>query len=131
MDRLETELELVRSQFGTIRVSPSLDWVVVERFAFPANRFNRSVTELLHFVKPGYPQTPPDNFFVPTGLRTASEGELGKWYHDGVSHFDRQWGQFSWHAKVWKPTAEMLEGDNLCTFLLSILRELETYSLCN
>jgi hypothetical protein len=131
MQRLEKELDLVRKQFGAIRVSSALEWVIVERFLLPVKRFNRPHTELLHFIRPGYPQTAPDNFLVPAGLRTLSGGELGAWYGEGASHFDLQWGVFSWHASAWNPHADLMQGDNLCSFLMSIRRELETYPICN
>jgi len=124
MQRLKRELDLVRKQFGDVCVSPDLDWFIVERFPLPQGRYNREHTRLLHMIGKAYPQTPPDNFMVPAGLRTQDGGMPGDGYKEGFSHLGETWGVFSWHAKEWNPRPEILDGDNLVTFLLSVQKRL-------
>lgn len=124
MERRKHETELVEKHFGPVTVCPEFSWLIVEQFLLPAGRYNRTETRLLHFLGPGYPQTPPDNFLVPTGLRTAADGMPGDGYSEGAVHFGTAWGTFSWHAKEWRPAAEVLDGDNLVTFLVTVQKRL-------
>ena len=125
MDRRKAEFKMVEEQFGQITVSPDLDWFIVEEFPLPPGRYNRSSTRLLHFLGPGYPPTPPDNFLVPSGLRTNTGQPIGEGYSEGANHLGEEWGTFSWHAKDWKPGVEVLDGDNLLTFLGSVYQRLK------
>jgi hypothetical protein len=101
----------------------SLEWVKFPEFSLPSG-WNRSATSLLVLVPLGYPVTPPDNFYVASGLRTAS-GAMPSNYNEGHSHLGEQWGQFSYHVEEWKPSADLLQGDNLLTFMLGVERRLK------
>jgi len=128
MDRILRELELVRKRFGAVSVSDDLKWFIVERFPLPPGAYNRDTTRLLHFMSRAYPQTAPDNFLVPAGLRTANGEMPGSGYKEGQEHFGEQWGVFSWHPQQWRPSADIMEGDNLLTFLLSAEKRLREVS---
>ncbi len=125
MERLRREIEMVRAQFGEVTVPPDVGWLIIERFPLPEGMYNRGDTRLLHMVGKAYPQTPPDNFLVPAGLRTSDGGMPGTGYKEGQSNFGETWGVFSWHAESWNPRPEILDGDNLVTFLFSVQQRLE------
>ena len=125
LDIRRQEIELLRNRYGPFTHSEGLDWVRFNEFPLPPG-WNRTVTSLLVIIPPGYPVTPPDNFYVASGLRTAS-GNMPSNYSEGHSHFGEQWGQFSFHVESgeWKPAANLLLGDNLLTFILGVERRLK------
>ncbi|MBI3995341.1 MAG: hypothetical protein HY349_05130 [Nitrospirae bacterium] len=103
----------------------NLEWVLFKEFPLPSG-WNREKTMLLILIPPGYPLTPPDNFYVQMGFRLVS-GALPTNYNEPSAHMGQQWGQFSFHAdqSTWRPSADLLEGDNLLTFLLQVERRLK------
>jgi hypothetical protein len=124
LDLRRQEMELLRRKYGPLACSESFDWIKLEQFNLPPG-WNRSQTRILILVPVGYPVTPPDNFYVPVGLRTASE-TLPSNYTESQSLLGEQWGQFSFHLDgEWKPSADYLRGDNLLTFMLGVERRLK------
>ncbi|MFW6114453.1 MAG: E2/UBC family protein [bacterium] len=115
----------MKKQFGTVTVPDDLKWFIVEEFLLPAGVYNREYTRLLHLLNPAYPQTPPDNFLVPAGLRTATGHMPGKGYKEGRNYLGEEWGIFSWHAEQWNPAGKIADGDNLLTFLCSVEKRLQ------
>ena len=124
MERIHQELRLVEKQFGRISMADTADWFIVEEFPLAPGLYNPQPTRLLHFIGPAYPQTPPDNFLIPAGLRTVSGAMPGSGYKEGQQHFGETWGVFSWHAKSWNPAPEIIEGGNLVTFLFTVQKRL-------
>lgn len=122
MERRQEEFELLRARFGDVEWGPDLSWVLLKSFPLPVG-WNRDATQLLIIVPPGYPTTPPDNFYVPEGLRLA-DGNTPNNYAEGQAVLGAQWGQFSFHSQVWNPAGEPSDGDSLLTFLLAASRRL-------
>src|SRR6266536_6677073 len=121
LDRRACELDLLRQRYGPLEHGTGLDWILFRSIPMGAG-WNRPTTELLGLIPPAYPLVAPDNFFVREGLRTA-EGHLPGGYFEGqVSVLGPGWGQFSLHALEWRPGAELVDGDNLLTFMLAIER---------
>jgi hypothetical protein len=120
MERRKQEIEMLREQFPALTHGEGLDWVMIPAFRLPAG-WNREHTRILIIIPPGYPQTPPDNFYVDIGLRTAG-GNQPNGYSEPASQVGESWGQFSWHADVptWRPAPEPRDGHNLCAFLCMI-----------
>lgn len=123
-DRLYKEVELLRKKYGFLKYGENLDWIVFEEFILPQG-WNRDKTRLLILIPPGFPTIPPDNFYVITGLRTASD-EIPSNYTDDLSHIGEQWGQFSFHSEQghWNPSVDVYSGDNLLTFMLQVEKRL-------
>jgi len=121
-ERRLKELALLEQRYGEIEHGPNLDWVIIKAFKLPPG-WNRECTRLLIIMPPGYPVTPPDNFYVDTGLRLASGAPLSG-YSEPVSQLGQNWGQFSHHvdSNTWRPSPDNLSGDNLLTFMLSVER---------
>ena len=125
LDRRQQEIELMRKKYGPLEQGPNLEWVLFKEFTLPKG-WNSATTSLLILIPPGYPVTPPDNFYVSPGLRLES-GAMPSNYSEGPTHLGQQWGQFSIHAQkeCWAPKADFLEGDNLLTFMLIVERRLK------
>ena len=122
-DRILQEIELLQRRYGKLEYGPNLEWILFKEFKLPSG-WNRDVTEILVNIPVGYPSTPPDNFFVPVGLRLASGG-LPTNYTESTTLIGRQWGQFSYHVDgEWHPSANLLEGDNLLSFMIKIMDRL-------
>jgi len=124
-ERRLKEIDLLRERYGSLQHGEDLEWIVFEGFGL-LDCWNRQKTRLLVLVPPGYPVTPPDNFYVEEGLRTAS-GNMPANYTENQTHLGQQWGQFSFHAEKghWRPSADVLDGDNLITFMIQVERRLE------
>ena len=124
IERRLQEVELSRNQYGDLEYVPNVEWILFKKFKLPPG-WNRDVTELLVIVPAGYPSTPPDNFFVPVGFKLAN-GQPINAYTESHTHIGRQWGQFSYHIDgEWRPASNILEGDNLQTFMLKVLDRLK------
>ncbi len=124
-DRRDTEFGLLRQHYGDVHAGSDFEWAVVRAVPL-CNGWNRPATEVLIVVPPGYPLTPPDNFFVRNGLRLA-DGSLPANFAENQSVLGDSWAQFSFHAQSWNPAPEPMDGDNLMTFMLAVegrLREL-------
>ena len=122
LDRRKKEIELLKKKYGVVEYSPNLDWMLIKQFSLPPG-WNREKTSLLILIPSGYPTTPPDNFYVEPGLKTA-EGTVPSNYSEGKNVLKGKWGQFSFHVKEWSPTAEIEKGDNLLTFILGAQKRL-------
>lgn len=124
MDRkqLEAEVVLLRNRYGSLTRGQKDDWILFEAFALPSG-WNRSTIEVLVILPPGYPATPPDNFFVRNGLRTA-DGALPSNYSENQTVLGSAWAQFSFHVQEWNPAETNHGGDNLLTFMLGVERRL-------
>lgn len=122
IDRRATEIELLKRKYGELEHGEDHDWVIFKRFPLPPG-WCKEFTELLVVIPPGYPTTPPDNFFVGNGLKT-SRGASPENYSENQSVLGASWAQFSFHAKEWNPAADLDEGDNLLTFLIGVERRL-------
>lgn len=124
-DRLEKEIELLRKAYLSIHNGTEMDWVIIEEVQLPAG-YNRDVTDILFFIPSGYPETPPDNFFVPAGLRLEGGGQPGAFNPNHRTHENEQWDRYSWHLDSgWSPTDSIEDGSNLLTFMGSVEDRLE------
>jgi len=124
IERRKTELDLVSSQYGEIEVGADQDWFVIKHWTLAAG-WNKDETAVLVLIPPGYPVTPPDNFYTDNALRVEGGGLPGSTSADQAQQ-GRQWLQFSYHVEdgEWHPHADPLKGDNLLTFLLAVGKRL-------
>jgi hypothetical protein len=122
LERIEAEIKLLRRRYVDVEYSCSGNHVVIRGLALPFG-WNCELTDVLVLIPPGYPATPPDNFFVPSGLRLCN-GEVPTNYSEAANINDRQWGQFSFHSQEWNPASNPEEGDNLVTYGILIERRL-------
>lgn len=123
LDRRHKEIKLLRKKYGSLQHGENLEWILFKEFPYPTG-WNRDESELLILVPQGYPATPPTGFCVTAGLRTAS-GASPSNYSEGASYLGKQWGQFSYRAETWNPSEDLLDGDNLLTFMIGVERRLK------
>ncbi len=124
IERRRREVELLRRKHGQVDHGPQFDWVIVRGVPLPQG-YNRAATDVLIIMGPGYPNTPPDNFYVTPGLRLAngsppSNSSPGSFSHEGTS-----WDMFSWHHEAgWNPATDPEDGSNLLGFMREVERRL-------
>jgi hypothetical protein len=113
--RWEAEIEMLRAIYPDILVD-ARGWVEIPNHKLPEGVYNRASIPLWFLIPPGYSQSAPDNFYVPTGLRFSNGGQLTN-YSESSGPFGGLFGVFSWHPTTWRPAASPQEGDNLLTFM--------------
>ena len=124
-ERLEKEVALLQKQYPAVRHDQNLDWVIVEDLPLP-DEYNRDTTGVLIFVPSGYPETPPDNFWVPSGLRLANDGQPDAFNPSHRTHEGEEWDRFSWHEDDgWAPSEDVEDGSNLLTFMQTVEKRLK------
>jgi hypothetical protein len=123
-ERLRKELELVERLYGSLEVDERLQWLLVRQYPLPGG-WNREVTWILILLPPGYPTTPPDNFYTDPELRLAAGAQPSN--TSGIQqHAVRASLMFSYHVESgeWKPDADIEEGHNLLTYLEGVAKRL-------
>ena len=127
LDRWKVELGLVEAVYGPLEISPDLAWFIIPHWKLPLG-WSKSKTAVLVLIPPGYPVTPPDNFYADVDLRLAGEGMPGN--AGPESQAGRQWLRFSYHVEGadWKSHAEPEKGHNLLTFLQGVATRLKEAS---
>lgn len=125
-ERVIEELELLKQKYPRLQYGDQINWALIPEFQLP-DRFNKTQTQLLWVIPPGYPQTAPDNFFVDVDLRlkdgsNPASFNLNANSSSGIAPVPGNWGWFSWHVEQgkWRPSADIDKGDNLLTFLRSV-----------
>jgi hypothetical protein len=129
IERRTREIELVEARYGGLDLAADRSWLIIHAFPLPAG-WNKTETDVLIIISPGYPQTPPDNFYTELDLRLAN-GAQAEGGSDGPVYEGHQWQQFSWHfvdAADWEPRAEIEQGHNLLTFLDGVEQRLSELS---
>ena len=123
IDRILQEIKLLQKQYGVVENDSDGKWVIIKNYQLPLG-WNRNETDILINIPAGYPTTPPDNFFVPVGMKLENGSSINA-YTESHMHWGKQWGQFSYHSTGdWSPSNEMLDGDTLLTFMLSVKKRL-------
>ena len=122
-ERRKQEVDILNSRYGAIEWGSNLDWILFKDFKLPTG-WNKTNTPLLIMIPAGYPATPPDNFYVPNGLRLAT-GNPPANFAENQTVLGNLWAQFSFHAQGWNPASEILKGDNLQGFMLMVEKRLQ------
>jgi hypothetical protein len=125
-ERVQQEIDFLKIKFPTLKYGDQLNWVIISGYPLP-DLYNKSHTQLLWNILPGYPQTAPDDFFVDGDLRLKNGNpppnfNQGPNSSSGPAIVPGDWGWFSWHPEQgkWRPAAEVEKGDNLLTFLRAV-----------
>jgi len=118
VERVYQEADLLARQYGVADYDDEDGrWVHVLYFPLPAG-WDRRTTGLLLELPDGYPHVPPEGFYIDRFLRTRS-GQQVDHYFEERGHYnpyaDKGWGWFCIHLErgAWRPTADVLGGDNL------------------
>ena len=126
LERREREISILKQRYGELDRGGDLSWVLFKEFRLPSG-WNREQTGLLVLIPAGYPTSPPDNFFVSNGFRLA-DGNLPANYSENQTVLGVSWAQFSFHAKEWRPSGDLNDGDSLLTFMLAVERRFKELS---
>ncbi len=126
-DRWKTELKMVEAKHGPIETGPDLAWFIIPGWTLPGG-WSKDQTSLLVLIPPGYPVTPPDNFYADADLRLSGGGVPGS--TSAESQAGRQWLRFSYHVEGgdWSPHADPEHGHNLLTFLRGVAKRFSEIS---
>lgn len=117
------ELKLVEEKYGELELGPNKEWFVIKSWPLSSG-WNKPVVSVLVMIPPGYPTTPPDNFYVDNDLLLL-DGRGPNSSTPNQNLAGRTWRQFSYHVHSdWQPDADMLKGHNLLTFLLGVGKRL-------
>ena len=126
VDRRKHEFELLSRKYGPSEHAPNLDWILFKQFPLPSG-WNAQAAELLVLIPPGYPTTPPDNFYVRNGLRLA-DGRIPANYSENQNVLGDPWAVFSFHAQGWNPSPSSTDGDSMLSFMIAVERRFEERS---
>lgn len=126
-ERVSGEIKMLKQRYPLLQHSDNLSWIFIPDFILPTNRYNKERTKLLFLIPASYPNGGPDNFFIDNDLRLKDGNmppafNLGPNSSAGSAPIPGDWAWFSWHPDsiLWRPTATIEGGDNLCTFIKGI-----------
>lgn len=125
MSRIDEETALLRTRFTNLEVDPQRRWFVVPDVKL-AKGWNLGSTPILVELPPGYPSTPPDNFYTSPDLQPPSGGPPAN--TSGLRIFaGTPWLQFSIHIETgdWQAHADIKKSHTLLTYLEGVLRRLQ------
>lgn len=115
-----------RSIRSTVTTDANMTCLVFDAYQLPPG-YDRSQSDLLLRLSPGYPDVPPDMWWFDPPVR-LSNGQPVPATDCMEQHLGRSWQRWSRHLGPgqWRPGADCLE-----TFLALIRRELERWALAS
>lgn len=116
--RILDEIKIISLRYPVEVDLNNLKYVAVREF--PLNRFfSQSTTTILIKIPVMYPETPPVHFFMKKTIKYKG-GQLPHYFDQKEMNelSNRGWGKFCVHIdQNWRPSVNLLEGDNLSTYL--------------
>lgn len=67
-ERILQEVALLKERHPNLQHGENYDWVMILDYPLPEG-YNRQATRILLLIPTTYPHTPPDNFYVDSGLK--------------------------------------------------------------
>ena len=83
--------------------------VVLKELLLPAGKFNCETADVLILLPRGYPDCPPDMFYVSPKLLLAGTGQVPKAYTAEHRFGGRVWQRWSRHNNAWRPGVDGLQ----------------------
>lgn len=124
-ERVKQHITMLKTQFSELESGEN--WVYVPHYPLPENQYNKDSTKLLIIIPLGYPEIPPDDFFVDVDLKNKDGTPIQNFQEGSKSSngstvpiLEGEWGWFSWHPDSWRINTDIEKGDNLITFLRSV-----------
>lgn len=130
VQRVYQEALLLARQFGVVDYDDEDGrWVYIPHFPLPVG-WDRRTTGLLLVLPSGYPHMPPDGFYIDRFLRTRNGQQVDHYFEERSRHnpyAGKGWGWFCIHLDrgAWRPTGDVLHGDNLLK-LTALIRAILT-----
>lgn len=94
--------------------------VILSKFPLPAGKFQVDHAEVLIIVPAGYPDVPPDMFYVDPWLTLATTGRHPERADQAKAFAGRRWQRWSRHNKEWRPGVDALR-----THIRRVIKALE------
>ena len=123
--RVYREALLLARQFGVVDYDEEDgQWVRIPDFPLPEG-WGQPVTELLLVLPAGYPHVPPNGFFIDRRLRIQMGHRIDHYFEERSEYnplAGKGWAWFCIHLDrhAWRPTADVLRGDNLVKLAMLI-----------
>jgi len=77
--------------------------VVLEAFGLPENRFDFGEVDILILLPAGYPDTPPDMFYLVPWVKLASKNAYPNAANVAFGYAGKNWQRWSRHNNEWRP----------------------------
>jgi hypothetical protein len=117
--RIMEEVKVISHRSPVQIDEENFDYIAIMKFNLNEN-FSQPTTTLLIKMPKLYPEVPPTHFFIKKSI--LCKGANALYYHkdDEFNELSEDgWGKYCLHIKgnCWKPSINILEGDNLITYL--------------
>jgi Prokaryotic E2 family E len=131
--RLDAEGEFLKQFYPGSRTGVDrgrgTGWFYIPDFSMPTG-WNSRTSELLIVVPAGYPQVPPESFFLQQDLRDSQGRSVAHYYEQNMGqnpYHDRNWAWFCYHVKShsWRPAVQITRGDSLATYATLVYQGLK------
>jgi hypothetical protein len=83
-------------------VAGSTNGLVLPEFKLPDGHFDRATTSLLIVLPGGYPDLPPDMFYVSPWIKLATTQRYARCADQSFQFNGEQWQQWSRHNNEWR-----------------------------
>ena len=124
-ERIDQELELLRSVFPHLDYLPEGRWVRLRRFQVPPEGgWKTSEVAVALQFPPGYPGQKPYGFHVSPPLELANSAQVQNAGASNEPPWDGPWLKFSWDTPEWAPTEDVRIGSNMLNFALTFVDRL-------
>ena len=79
--------------------------VILNNFSLPENKYDNDKVDLLILLPQGYPDIPPDMFYLHPGVKLQPELKLAKATQVNINFEQKQWQRWSRHfpKEEWRP----------------------------
>jgi hypothetical protein len=119
-ERIDQELELLRSVFPNLEYSPAARWVRLRQYRVPPEGgWKATEVEIAFQFLPGYPGQKPYAFHVSPPLELKNGGAIQNVAASSEPPWSGQWQKFSWDVPDWSPAEEVRLGSNMLDFVLT------------
>lgn len=124
-ERIDEELELLRSAFPDLEYHQDGLWVRLPQYPLPPDLWQLEACEACFQMTTSVGQQ-PYGFWVRPELLLASGERPRDYTFPASTAFGSDWGKFSWAPEgPWLPTANISEGSNMLNWARSFSRRLE------
>lgn len=76
--------------------------IVLRDFGLPVGRFETTIADILILLPSGYPDSPPDMFYVSPWLRLVSSNQYPKAADQPITFQGKNWQRWSRHNNEWR-----------------------------
>jgi hypothetical protein len=122
-ERIEQELELLRSVFPNLEYSREARWVRLPQYPMPEIWKPSEVAVAFQFPA-AFPGQKPYAFHISPVPSLANDGTVQNVTHSSEPPWPGPWLKFSWDVPEWAPAEEARLGSNMLDFALTVVDRL-------